>query len=349
VTPTGPTVSISARGVVSPWGSGAQAFADGLAQRRPAVAALPGTTGTRAGVVPDFDPAAVLPRTRGLREFDRTSLLVASAAALALTDDGSATTTDAAVGLVVGSTFGTIGSIMAFDLAALREGAAYASPLAFPNTVLNAPAGRIATLFGLRGVNATLSTGECSGLDALIYATEWLAARRAPCILAGSGFGVTSALAEPYPDVLGEGAAMFLLEPASRATARGARRYADVAGFSSAFLPRGRDGVAIARRAARAALAAAGATPADVDAVLTGGRSPRTQPGVEEAVLEDLGVVAAPADGLRDLLGDCLDAAGGLAVAAALEAIGRGARTVLVSAFARSGQAAFLVLGAPRC
>ena len=186
-------IGITACGVLSPWGAGLEPFAGGLADRTPTIRGLqdPGGVGGQRGGIVTTDPATLLPRTRGLREFDRTSLLLAAATALALGDAGEAVHRHDDVGLAVGTTFGTIGCIINFDTVALADGPLYTSPLAFPNTVLNAPAGRIASLFGVRGVNATISTGETSGLDALIYGTEWLAAGRAACLLVGSAFGLT--------------------------------------------------------------------------------------------------------------------------------------------------------------
>jgi 3-oxoacyl-[acyl-carrier-protein] synthase II len=278
-----------------------------------------------------------------LREFDRTSVLLAGASALALTDAGEGLRDRDDVGVVIGSTFGTISSIMHFDLDALREGPLYASPLAFPNTVLNAPAGRIAALFGFRGVNATISTGETSGVDAVIYATEWLRAGRASALLAGSAFGLSPSLARVFPTELGEGAAVFVLEPATSAD----RAYARVAGFGTAFLPRGRAAASLAAGALAEAIAQARVTPATIDAVVAGGHDPDHHPGLETEVLHAAFGGAPPSlRDFRDCIGDSLDASSGFAIAAALVALERGARSVLVAAFSRSGQSAFLVLTA---
>ncbi len=345
----GDEVSISGRGVLSPWGTGTALFADGLSAGTPALGSLPGPECAvgPCGAVTDFDPSIVLPKSRGLREFDRTSLLLAGATALALEDGGVVLDGRDDVGAVVGSTFGTISSIMRFDLEALREGPLYASPLAFPNTVLNAPTGRIAALFGFRGVNATISTGETSGLDALVYGTEWLRARRAPCLVAGSAFGLSSALVRAFPDVLGEGAAVFLLERADAARERAAHEYARVAGFGTAFLPRGLAAAPLAVGAIHEALASASMTPASIDAVVAGGRDPEGRPGLEEEALRTaLDGASPPICTFRQWIGDTLDASSGLEIAAALCALERGARSVLVSAFSRSGQSSFVVLTA---
>jgi 3-oxoacyl-[acyl-carrier-protein] synthase II len=66
-------------------------------------------------------------------------------------------------------------------------------------------------------------------------------------------------------EVVGEGAGTLILEDLDHARRRGARIYAEVVGFGSAF-DRGRTGAGMAR-AVRAAMAQAGVTPADIDHV----------------------------------------------------------------------------------
>jgi 3-oxoacyl-[acyl-carrier-protein] synthase II len=342
-------VVITAQGIVSAWGTGVEAFAAGLRSGRCALRVISGlpTSARLAGTVPDFEAASMVPPSRRLREFDRTSLLLAGATALALESGSLCVSGRDDVGLVVGSTFGTISSIMHFDLEALREGPMYVSPLAFPNTVLNAPAGRVAGLFDIRGVSATLSTGETSGIDALAYATDWLRAGRAVCVLGGSGFGLSPSLADAFPAVLGEGAAIFVLESFGAARARDARPRARVGGLGTAFLPRSRDGAELATAALSEALAAAGALAGEVDVVIAGGRGPAHAPGLEAEVLERVfGGARPPVRSLTAYVGDCLDASSGLAIAAALAAIEEGARRALVSSLSRAGLAAFLVLEA---
>jgi 3-oxoacyl-[acyl-carrier-protein] synthase II len=73
--------------------------------------------------------------------------------------------------------------------------------------------------------------------------------------------------------VLGEGAAVFALEDLAHARKRGARIYAELVGFGSAF-DRKRDGDGLAR-AVRAALADAGVGPEDIDHVNAHGLSTR--------------------------------------------------------------------------
>lgn len=336
----GGDIVITGSGVISPWGVGTEAFAKGLQEGRPALGPVPGCS-TAAGGVADFDATALLGRRRGLRQLDRTSLLLAGAAQLALGGGHAHLTAREDCGVAIGSTFGTITSILEFDLSTLRDGPRYVSPLAFPNTVLNAPAARVAGLFGIRGANTTVSTGETSGVEAIIYALEWIRAGRARGVLAGSGFGLSPVLAEGFETPLGEGAALFVLEaPAPAAHAQTGVR---VAGFGTAFLAEGCNCVSLGSAAAAEALG--GAEPSSVDCVVASGRGPMHFQDAESKILEHLFAGSLPRRlELTPWLGDCLDASGGFQIAAALLALEEGAQSVLVSAFSRFSGSAFLHL-----
>ena len=167
-------IVVSGVGVISALGAGREAFwhslVAGASGLRPLSLFAAGAGGL-AGEIAEFSPGPFI-GTKGIRHFDRTALLLACAAKLALEDAGvrsgaADTPRDDRIGIAVGSTFGSIGSIAAFDTEALREGPSYVNPMEFPNTVLNAPASRVSILLGVTGPNATISTGEASGLDAL--------------------------------------------------------------------------------------------------------------------------------------------------------------------------------------
>ena len=97
----------------------------------------------QAGEISDFDAKLYLGQ-KGIRHIDRTSLLVSSGTVLAIKDAnlGNNTYSGDELGIVVGSTYGSIDSISSFDFQSLREGPSYVNPMDFPNTVLNAPASR---------------------------------------------------------------------------------------------------------------------------------------------------------------------------------------------------------------
>ena len=157
--------------------------------------------------------------------------------------------------VVLGTHFGSIESVRAFDADALRHGKRLVNATLFPDTVINAPAGHVGASFRVRGPNLTVSTGISSGFSALALGQELLDSDQADVVLAG-GYDALSALvlslaAEDrllHPDVtkqivmprpldqlrrgwvLGEGAAVFVLERHSSASKRKASILARIRG-----------------------------------------------------------------------------------------------------------------------
>jgi 3-oxoacyl-[acyl-carrier-protein] synthase II len=349
-------IVVTGLGVVSALGAGREAFwrslAAGASGLRPLSLFDPRMGRRRlAGEIAEFSPAPFI-GTKGVRHHDRTALLLACAAKLALEDAGIPRTEppvrDDQIGIAVGSTYGSIGSIAAFDTEALREGPSYVNPMEFPNTVLNAPASRVSILLGVTGPNATISTGEASGLDALGYAADFLRLRRAGAMLAGGvfglgedvyrGFAATSALSgrrggdelcAPFDRrrngiVLGEGACLLFLEPLAGARERGVRIYGEIAGYGNGFRPRGADPVASGRRVIRAAIGRTPPVPRDAWCVFGGANSSPAGDRLEARTLRatfDGDAGCPPVSAIKSMCGECLDASGALQAAAALLAL----------------------------
>lgn len=247
--------------------------------------AVDGMPGPLAAPHAAFDAKAELGR-ENLRPLDRTGRLAAAAARRALADSGW-TADDLArheVGLVLGTLFGSVQTISAFDRRSVTAGPSYAKPMDFANSVINAAAGQAGIRFNLRGVNATVSGDLTAGVQALGLAADLIRAGRADALLAGGadelcvealyGFhklgllcpeGIDRALpltAEATGLMPAEGAALLMLESEASAARRGARVLAELRGHGSTMdVGRGREaaggGAAIAA-ATRAALTDAG-------------------------------------------------------------------------------------------
>ena len=134
------------------------------------------------------------------------------------------------------------------------------SPLAIPELIANEGAGNVSIALGTRGPAHVVVTACASSTDALGYAMDLIRVGRADVAVAGGaeatimefcvgGFMKEKALATRFNDtpekacrpfnidrdgfVMGEGAAMLILESEEHAKARGARIYAELAGYGA--------------------------------------------------------------------------------------------------------------------
>jgi 3-oxoacyl-[acyl-carrier-protein] synthase II len=283
---------------------------------------------------------------RNLRPLDRTSRLVASAAQLALDDSGwtAEMRAEHEVGLILGTMFCSVHTISEFDRRALEAGPAYASPMDFSNTVINAAAGQTAILHNLRGVNTTVSTGVTSGLQAIAYATDMIRGGRASALLAGGadelcfesfyGFERAGLLCRSdaheghYPISFdarrngfapGEGAALLMLEDAASARERGASVLAEVRGMGCGYdCSRGKDeskSVEAVAHSMRFALYDAGLLHYEVDCLSASANgSPRGDRHEAQAVAQVFNSHAQrmPATAIKAMLGETLGASGAM-------------------------------------
>ena len=254
-------VVVTGLGIVSPIGIGRDAFWTALCAGTSGIAATAtaDTTVPRlAARIPEFAARDFI-RSSHLRRADAVSRSIVSTARMALTDAGLA---DAAVppervGVVVGSHLGNVRESVQYLERLFTKGPALASPMMFPNLVLNAPASYAAMEIGCTGANLTVSQGEVSGEQAIALGCDLIRAGRADVVLAGGGDELAEIVVASYRDyralssqrggpewcspydvdrngvVLGEGAAMLVLESAQHARQRAAAVYAEVADYVS--------------------------------------------------------------------------------------------------------------------
>ena len=292
-----------------------------------------------AGEVSDFQPEAYL-GSKGLRNLDRTTLLAMAAAKLAI-DDARLEITDSNrsdIGVVLGSTMGSVKSISDFDVEGLRAGPRCVNPACFPNTVINSPASHVAIRLGLKGLNSTISTGFTAGIDACGYALDMLQLERARILIAGGveelciqtflGFNKLRLLS-PLENakgtgrtILGEGSAFLVLESEASARSRGATVYGEIVAYSSQFNPGSMRQYDFAGQglslAIREALNVGKCLPIDVDCLSRASNGIRYVEEMEEsALITVLGGRSALLEtcAIKSLIGESFSAAGALQIA----------------------------------
>ncbi len=311
----------------------------------------------KAGEISDFDPKAFLGK-KGIRHIDRTSLLASSAAKVVMDDAGITHEcyTEDDLGIAIGSTYGSIDSISSFDLEALREGPNYVNPMAFPNTVLNAPASRASIFCNATGLNSTISTGVNSGVDAVIYASDFLRLGRIKAVLAGGVHGLTPdifwgaygsgilsgcrdntiEISAPFDKrrnglIIGEAAALLAVERLEDAQKRNAKIYAEIKGYANTFNPKKihhdsldtEEGV----RCISLAMKDAGLNIDDISYISACANSSVTGDKMEARIIKDyFGSYAkqVPVSAIKSMTGECLDASGAMQCVASIMAINNG-------------------------
>lgn len=300
------TITITGLGLVTPGGVGVEKSwqavlrGEGTATTDPALEGLDVTMSCR---VPDFDGSELLGRRA--RKLDRFVQLALVAAGEAIQDAGLDHNTwdGARVGVVMGCGMGGAPTWEQQHSVLLERGPNRVSPHLIPRMIPNMAAGHVAIDFDAHGPNLCTATACASGATAIGTAMDLLRLRRCDIVLAGgtesgvtplsiAGFDNMTALSERTDDpgrasrpfdvdrdgfVAAEAAGVLVLERASDADARGARRYGTLAGYGAsadghhvtAPDPQGAGG----ELAVRAALADAGLSPEEVDHVNAHGTS----------------------------------------------------------------------------
>lgn len=209
------------------------------------------------------DPASVLPRVKA-RRYDRSEQAALVAADEAWKDAGfKGLSTDNGlvperVAVVIGTGIGGVTSLIYQHDVMLAKGARGVSPLLIPMNMPNGPAAYVGLAIGARAGVHTPVSACASGAEAIAYGLDLLHLDRADVVVVGgteacihpltiTGFAQMRAMSTRNDDparasrpfdtgrdgfVLGEGAAVLVLERRADAEARGARIHAVLAGAS---------------------------------------------------------------------------------------------------------------------
>ena len=256
------SIVITGIGVVSPIGVGKKAFWEAL---------LAGKSGTKkiscfdadtyptrvAGEVSDFDPVDFITQ-KDVRRMDRSSQMILASALMAVVDSKIDLSVDPSrVGVFTGTAVG--GQGWAFrEYEIFREkGIKRINPFTAISTFPNASSTQISFKFGLKGPSDTISSGCVSSSVALGYAVDNIRLGRIDVALVGGTeapldpgiFGAycaarvmtneterPSRVPRPFDGgrdgiVLSEGSAVLVCETFEHAVTRGARIYAEIAGW----------------------------------------------------------------------------------------------------------------------
>ncbi|MGC8203424.1 beta-ketoacyl-ACP synthase II [Aliiroseovarius sp. PTFE2010] len=246
-------------------------------------------------------------------------------------------------GVMIGSGIGGLQSIAETAVLIKEKGPRRVSPFFIPGSLINLISGQVSIKYGFKGPNHAVVTACSTGAHAIGDASRLIQLGDADVMVAGgaeaaiceigiAGFNACKALStkreddpqgasRPYDEdrdgfVMGEGAGIVVLEEYEHAKARGAKIYAEVAGYGLSgdayhITAPSEDGDG-GYRSMQAALNRAGMTPADVDYINAHGTSTMADVIELGAVERLMGDAAAGAtmSSTKSSIGHLLGAAG---------------------------------------
>ena len=356
-------VVVTGIGVVSPLGSGNKKNWDALTSGRSGIDLISRFDTTDfpvriAGEVKDFVAEDFIEK-KEIKKMDLFIQYALGAAHFAMEDSGFQVTEDNAerVGVLVGAGLGGLPSIERYHTALLEGGYRKISPFFIPMLIINLAPGHISIRYGAKGPNISSVSACATSTHSIGDAYHIIRRGDADAMIAGGtestvtplgigGFAVMKALSDrndtpqaasrPFEKnrdgfVMGEGAGIVILEEYELAKKRGARIYAEVAGYGltgdayhlTAPAPDGEG----AARCMRMALKNAGCNPEDVDYINAHGTSTPMND-----LYETMAIKSAFGDHARKLMvsstksmtGHALGAAGGLEAVFTLMAMDMG-------------------------
>jgi len=310
-----------------------------------------GRGGGRADDPASFNPDAVL-SPKEQRRIDEFILYAIAAADEALLDSGwkpESYEDRVATGVSIGSGIGGLATIAATSIELHEKGPRRISPFFIPSALINLASGQVSIKYGLKGPNHAVVTACATGAHAIGDSARMIQLGDADVMIAGgaeasvcrigmAGFIACRAMSTAYNEtpqrgsrpydrdrdgfVMGEGAGVLVLEEYEHARRRGARIYAEVAGYGLSG-----DGYHITspdetgdggERAMRTTLRRSGLSPSDIDYVNAHGTSTPAGDEIEVRAVER--VLGDAARGLnlsstKSSIGHLLGAAGAVEAA----------------------------------
>lgn len=329
----GHRVAITGLGVVAPCGIGKDAYWQGLLG--------PGINGTTSVTIDDWDSAPYYASPKDARRADRVEQYAIAAAQEAFAQAGDIGVDPARFGTIFATGIGGLHTLEEQVIVRVEKGERRVSPFLVPMMMANASGAAISMKYGLRGPNETICTACAAGTHAIGYAARLIAWGRCDAVATGgsecaatatslAGFGNMTALSStgrsmPFDEgrdgfVMGEGAAVFVLERWDLAVARGATIIGEILGSASnadahhitAPAPGGTGAIACMKLA----LDDAGLSPSDIRLVNAHGTSTPLNDAAEAAAVTDVfGARSVPVTSGKGVTGHALGAAGALEAA----------------------------------
>ncbi|HEX9337178.1 MAG TPA: beta-ketoacyl-[acyl-carrier-protein] synthase family protein [Pseudonocardiaceae bacterium] len=356
-------------GVVAPGGVTRKAFWTRITDGRTATRRISlfdaSTFRSRVAAECDFDPVEAGLSAKDCRRSDRYVQFGLAAAAEAMAESGLEPSEELLdrLGVVMGSAVGGTTALEQEYVVVSDTGrdwlvdADYAGPFLYQALVPSSLAADIAVRYGAHGPVQVISTGCTSGIDAIGYAHQLIQDGEADVVIAGASDSPLSpvtaasfdAIKATTPDnhdpehasrpfdrdrngfVLGEGAAVLILEELSHAVARDAPIYCEVTGYASrsngfhmtGLRPDGAEmSLAIDETLRQARL-----DPTDVSYICAHGSGTRQNDRHETAAFKrSLGQAAygIPVSSIKSMIGHSLGAIGAIEMAACALAIDNG-------------------------
>ena len=359
-------VVVTGLGVVAPGGLNAKAFWSRIVEGRTATRRItlfdPSPFRSQVAAECDFDPVVAGLSARDIRRCDRYVQFGLAAAAEAVADSGLEFDEELldATGVVMGTAVGGTTALEAEYVVLSDVGrkwlvdAEYSDPFLYQALIPSSLAAEIACRYGTHGPVQVISTGCTSGIDAIGYAHQLVQDGEADVVIAGAADSPLSpvttasfdAIRATTPEnddpahasrpfdrtragfVLGEGAAVLILEELSHARARGARIYCESAGYaarSNGFHMTGLrpDGVEMAL-AIDAVMRQARLNPEEISYICAHGSGTKQNDRHETAAFKrSLGQAAyrVPISSIKSMIGHSLGAIGAIEMAACALAI----------------------------
>lgn len=256
-------VVITGLGVVSPIGTGVNTAWENLIAGKSGISRIskfdPSAFACQiAGEVDDFNVEDFL-SAKEARRMDAFIQYGMAAGIEAFNDSGLEVTDENAerIGVEIGSGMGGIGNIESTNESYKAGGPRKISPFFIPGTIINMVSGNLSIMLGLKGPNVAVVTACTTGTHCLGDAARMIEYGDADVMVAGGaeaaitelsigGFSSAKALStrndepetacRPWDTgrdgfVMGEGAGVMVLEEYEHAKARGAKIYAELAGY----------------------------------------------------------------------------------------------------------------------